>query len=128
MSDSNGKPRPMVEVVKEVRKGLSLDDPGLLEALGEELPHLRKFLVGGETEDETWPSGFLTLRRDADHLTAKLSWPQYSIECRLSERDWEFLFREIDKGLRERSLPWIEDYQSRKKSDRKIRDGVDSAS
>lgn len=120
MSESNGNPVSLKDLVAEVLGQHQECPEHFLRDLESQLPHVRRFLAGGLRSGQVWPCGTIRLSRLADQLLAVCEINALEVEARYLDLTWSTLWERIENDLETGKTPWRPNWKRRQREERKL--------
>lgn len=120
MSDENGGPVSLKDVVDVALKRVFVDDGTLLRDVIAEHPNIRLFLIGGLRNGQTWPAGQVQILLVGNTIQVTLQVRSLEIEARYHDKSCSTLADAIENDLALDTVRWVPDWQGRKRLERKL--------
>lgn len=120
MSDGNGKPVSLRDVVDVALGRVFVDDGTLLRDLVSEQPNIRLFLIGGQRNGQTWPAGEVRIVLLGNTISVTLAVRSLEIEAKYHDKSCSTLVDAIENDLALDTVRWVPDWQGRKRLERKL--------
>lgn len=120
MSEATNGQRILSQRLKDFRDGNARDDGDILVDMGNTYPMIREFVLGGQRPDGFWPSGIVTIMREAAEVRITLRLPTLKMEAHYRGTSFYGMMDHIETDLHEDTTGWQADYRGRQDEERKL--------
>lgn len=120
MSDSNGDPVSVREVIDQALEAVQTAPDQLLSSFGADYPMCRLFLLGGMRGHHNWPAGTVSLKRVRDELVLTVRIPCLEVEASYSGQSFYGLFEMLETDLCNDTIRWRADWRRKQREERKL--------
>lgn len=120
MTDADGKPTTLKELIAEATNQFLHDDGSLLRDMKEQLPDLRLAVLGGHRQNHNWPAGVLRISRSHGEICVVLEIPLLEVERRVHGSSIYGCFDIMDEDLRMNPGGWSPNWKGRQRLERSL--------
>jgi hypothetical protein len=120
MSESNGAPQSLKELVQDCLGAVGTDDGTLMRDMLSDYPNLRLAVLGGHRQNHNWPPSTLRISRSGNNICVVLECSSLEVERRTYSQSVFGAFEILEEDLATQPGGWQPNWRGRQRLERQL--------